>query len=67
MSKMRPFLDRIKSRKFLMAFFTALLIICNEGLDLGIDPDSYTWIVGVVSAWILGESYVDGRAAGGGE
>lgn len=64
MSKMRPFLERIKSRKFLMAFFTALLMILNEGLDLGIPADVYGWIVGVVIAWILGESYIDGKAAG---
>jgi len=64
---MGPFLDRLKSRNFLAAFFTALLIICNEGLDLGIDPNAYAWIAGVVTAFILGESYVDGRAAGGGE
>jgi hypothetical protein len=64
---MRPWMDRLKSRKFLMALATALLMILNEGLDLGIPADVYGWIVGVVIAWILGESYVDGRAAGGGE
>ena len=67
MSKMRPWMDRLKSRKFLMALATALLMILNEGLDLGIPADVYGWIVGVVIAWILGESYVDGKAAGGGE
>lgn len=65
--KMRPWMDRLKSRKFLMALATALLMILNEGLNLGIPADVYGWIVGVVIAWILGESYVDGRAAGGGE
>jgi len=64
---MRPWMDRLKSRKFLMALATALLMILNEGLALGIPADVYGWIVGVVIAWILGESYVDGRAAGGGE
>ena len=64
---MRPWMDRLKSRKFLMALATALLMILNEGLDLGIPADVYGWIVSVVIAWILGESYVDGRAAGGGE
>lgn len=67
MSKMRPWMDRLKSRKFLMALATALLMILNEGLDLGIPADVYGWIVGVVIAWILGESYIDGKAAGGGE
>lgn len=64
MSKMRPWMDRLKSRKFLMALATALLMILNEGLDLGIPADVYGWIVGVVIAWILGESYIDGKAAG---
>ena len=61
---MRPFIDRLKSRKFLMALASALLIVFNEGLGWGIPPESYAWFVGVVVAWILGESYVDGRAAG---
>lgn len=59
---MRSWADRLKSRKFLMAFATALLMILNEGLDLGIPPDVYGWVVGVVVAFILGESYVDGKA-----
>lgn len=56
---MRPFLQRLKSRKFLMAFFTALLIVLNEGLDFGVSTEAYGWFSGVVIAWILGESYVD--------
>jgi hypothetical protein len=58
---MRPFLQRLKSRKFLMAFFAALLIILNEGLDLGIPAESYGWFSSVVIAWILGESYIDAK------
>jgi len=59
---MRSWADRLKSRKFLMALATALLMILNEGLELGIPADVYGWIVGVVVAFILGESYVDGKA-----
>lgn len=61
---MRSWAERLKSRKFLMAVATALLMILNEGLELGIPTDVYGWIVGVVIAWILGESYIDGKAAG---
>ena len=61
---MRPALQRFTSRKFLMAVAAALLIVLNEGLGLGIPTDAYGWLVGVVVAWILGESYVDGKAAG---
>ncbi len=56
---MRPFIDRLKSRKFLMAFFAALLIVLNEGLGFGVPAETYGWFSGVVIAWILGESYVD--------
>lgn len=59
---MRPFIERLKSRKFLAAFFTAIFIICNEGFGLGVDQQAYMWITGVVTAFILGESYVDSRA-----
>lgn len=59
---MRPFLQRIKSRKFLSAFFSALFIVLNEGLGTPIDREAYAWITGVVTAFILGESYVDGKA-----
>lgn len=61
---MRPFLQRLKSRKFLSALFSAIFIILNEGLGAPIDRDAYTWITGLVTAFILGEAYVDGKAAG---
>ena len=60
---MRPFLQRFTSRKFLMALASAIFIVLNEGLDMGIPTDAYGWLVGVVVAWVLGESYVDGKAA----
>ncbi len=60
---MRPFIKRLKSRKFLSALFNAILIIVNEGLGAPIDREAYTWITGVIMAYILGESFVDGKAA----
>lgn len=59
---MRPFIQRLKSRKFLSALFSALFIILNEGFGTPIDREAYAWITGVVTAFILGESYVDGKA-----
>lgn len=59
----RPILQRLGSRKFLMALGTALFIVLSEGLGFDIDPDAYKWIVGAVVAWIVGESYIDGKAA----
>lgn len=61
---MRPFIDRLKSRKFLVAVATILLIICNEMIGLNIPADSYWAIILPVIAYILGEAYTDGKAAG---
>ncbi len=58
---MRPFLDRLKSRKFLVAIATVLLIICNEMSGLNIPADAYWAIVLPVIAYILGEAYTDGK------
>lgn len=55
-------MERLKSRKFLMALASAVFIVLNEGLELGVPTEAYSWIVGVVVAWILGESYVDSKA-----
>ncbi|MGI5912643.1 MAG: hypothetical protein ACOX6E_08765 [Syntrophomonadaceae bacterium] len=59
---MRPYLQRLKSRKFLSALFNAVFIILNEGLGAPIDREAYLWITGVITAFILGESYIDGKA-----
>jgi len=61
---MRPFLQRLKSRKFLMALASILLIIINEIIGLNIPSDSYWAIILPVIAYILGEAYTDGKAAG---
>ena len=60
---MRPFLQRLKSRKFLVAIATILLIICNEIAELSIPADAYWAIILPVIAYILGEAYTDGKAA----
>lgn len=61
---MRPFLDRLKSRKLLMAVAAILLIVANEMIGLNIPADAYWAIVLPVIAYILGEAYTDGKAAG---
>jgi hypothetical protein len=61
---MRPFLQRLKSRKLLMALATVLLIVCNEQMSLGIPEDAYWAIITPVVAFIVGESYIDGKATG---
>jgi len=60
---MRPFLQRLKSRKFLMALASILLIVINEIAGLSIPADAYWAIILPVIAYILGEAYTDGKAA----
>lgn len=61
---MRPALQRLKSRKFLLAIATVVLIILNEAVGLSIPEDAYWKIIAPVVAFILGESYIDGKSAG---
>ena len=55
--------QKFKSRKFWMAVVSAILVILNEGLDLGIDQDTVLTFAGLVATWILGESVVDATRA----
>jgi len=59
---MRPFIERLKSRKFLMAIAAILLIVFNEVIGLDIPTESYWAIVVPVIAYIIGEAYTDGKA-----
>lgn len=51
--------SKLSSRKFLMAVFTLLIVTLNEVVGVGIDPDVYWQLIGIASAYILGESIVD--------
>ncbi len=57
-------MQKLKSRKFILAVVTALLVIANDGLDLGIDSDTVLTFAGIVATWIIGESAVDAKRAG---
>ena len=61
---MRTFMERLKSRKWLTAIATILLIICNEMVGLNIPEEAYWAIILPAIAYILGEAYTDGKAAG---
>ena len=52
-------MQKFKSRKFWMAVVTAILVVLNDGLDLGVDSDTVLAFAGIVATWILGESAVD--------
>ena len=62
-NEMRPILERMKSRKFLLAVANVLFILVNEVLQQPVDPDAYWAITGGIIAFIVGESYIDGKAA----
>lgn len=56
--------SKFKSRKFWMAVVTAVLIVLNDGLDLGIDKETVIAFAGIVATFILGEAAVDAKRAG---
>ena len=58
-------MNKLKSRKFWMAVVTAVLIVLNDGLDLGIDTETVIAFAGIVATFIIGESAVDAKRAGG--
>ena len=51
--------SKLLSRKFILAVVSALLVILNDGLDLGIDKDTVIAFAGIVATYIIGESAVD--------
>ena len=56
-------MNKWKSRKFWLAVVSALLIVLNDGLDLGIDKDTVLSFAGIVATFILGEAGVDAARA----
>ncbi len=56
-------MSKFKSRKFILAVVGAILIILNEGLDMGISSETVLAFAGLIAVWISGESYVDGKRA----
>lgn len=57
-------MQKFKSRKFWMAVVTAILVVLNDGLDLGIDSETVLAFAGLVATWIIGESAIDAKRAG---
>jgi hypothetical protein len=57
--RMKKMKSKLSSRKFWMAVATAVLIVLNEGLDLGIDQETVLAFAGIIATYILGEAAVD--------
>lgn len=51
--------QKLSSRKFWAAVAGALLILANEGFNLGIPEDAYWKIVTLLLGYIFGEAAVD--------
>ena len=56
---MAEFLKRLSSRKFLLAFFSGLFIVLNEGLGFGISREVYDELVKIVLGYIAAEGLRD--------
>lgn len=59
MQTMRPWIERFTSRKYLTAIAAIILIILNDILGYPVDQETYKYLVGIVIAWITGESLID--------
>ncbi|MEF3306693.1 hypothetical protein [Paenibacillus sp. GYB003] len=54
-------MSKFKSRKFWMAIISAILVVLNDGLDLGIDNNTVLAFAGIVMSFVFGEAYVDAK------
>lgn len=54
-------MKKMKSRKFWMSVIAALLVIANEGLDLGVNSETVMAFAAIVVGYIFGESYIDAK------
>lgn len=52
-------MEKLKSRKFILALATGILIVLNDGLNLGLNTETIMYVVGIVATWITGEALVD--------
>lgn len=56
-------MDKLKSRKFWMAVVSALLIVANEGLGLGIPEETTKQFLWLVISYLIAQGAVDTAAA----
>lgn len=52
-------IQKLTSRKFLMAVGAAMLIVLTQGLDISVDETLYNQLLSIVVAYIVGEGAVD--------
>lgn len=56
---------KFKSRKFWMSVISAILVVANEGLGLGISSETVMTFAALVASFIFSEAYIDGKRAEG--
>lgn len=52
-------MNKLKSRKFIMAVVGSLIVLANQGFDMNLPEATITQFVSILVAYILGESAVD--------
>jgi hypothetical protein len=52
---------KLKSRKFAVVVVSSLIMILNDGLNLGLPQESLYTIGALVVSYVFGESYVDSK------
>jgi hypothetical protein len=51
--------DKLRSRKLWMAVISGLLIILNDGFEMGLDNQTILSFSGIVITYLIGQSAVD--------
>ena len=52
-------MDKIKSRKLWATVATALLVLCNRKLGLGLDAADLATLAGLVATYLVAQGIVD--------
>lgn len=60
-------MNKFTSRKFWMAVAMPILIILNHIFDFGLNDKQIAEIIAILGAFILGESYIDGKRLSNGK
>lgn len=57
-------MQKLNSRKLLLALFAIALAVANKWADLGLDQTTVTQVIFAAAAYIVGEAVVDAARAG---
>ncbi len=56
-------MEKMKSRKFIMSLVGGLIVVANDGLNLGLDGDTITQFVGIGVGYLVSQGAVDAMKA----